>query len=84
MSVRELISLLEKCDPDRPVILQKDAEGNGYSPLSIVDDNCSWVGRNGWSGDVGILNLTDDLKARGFDDSDVLEGVPCVVLAPVN
>lgn len=33
MKVKELIELLQKEDPEREVILQKDSEGNGYSPL---------------------------------------------------
>ena len=34
MTVRELIEALRAVDPDLLVVLQEDAEGNGYSPLS--------------------------------------------------
>lgn len=33
MKVRDLIALLEKQDPDRVVVMSKDPEGNGFSPL---------------------------------------------------
>jgi hypothetical protein len=33
MTVAELIEVLQGLDPDRKVILQKDAEGNGFSPF---------------------------------------------------
>jgi hypothetical protein len=32
MTVRELIAALQGVDPDLLVVLQEDAEGNGYSP----------------------------------------------------
>ncbi len=34
MKVRELIEVLQKCNPEHDVILQRDPEGNGYGPLS--------------------------------------------------
>jgi hypothetical protein len=33
MTVREAIAELQQEDPDRVLVLQKDPEGNGYSPL---------------------------------------------------
>lgn len=38
MKVKELQKLLSECDPESEVILQKDPEGNGYSPLYGVDN----------------------------------------------
>lgn len=34
ITVKTLIKQLSKLDPDAQVILQKDPEGNGYSPLA--------------------------------------------------
>ena len=34
MKVKNLIELLQKEDPERLVVCQKDPEGNSYSPLS--------------------------------------------------
>ena len=68
MTVRELIERLKTCEPDRIVVMAKDAEGNGYSPLHNL-----WAGRyladSTYSGEVGE------------DDED---GVPAMILTPIN
>lgn len=50
MKVKELMNLLEKEDPEKNIFLQKDSEGNGYSPLagtgswqSIPDHDVDWT-----------------------------------------
>lgn len=78
MTVRELIHHLRTCaNPDAIVILQKDAEGNGYSPLrdfasndpAIVD---RYFADSTWSGEV-------------YPADDAPEGgVPCITLVPIN
>jgi|WetSurMetagenome_2_1015567.scaffolds.fasta_scaffold15150_2 hypothetical protein len=77
MTVRQLIKELQKLPQNRQVILQKDAEGNGYSPLAGVDDNASYNGE-----DVLLQKIKE-----GYDDEDVgkrEDGFhPCVVLFPV-
>lgn len=42
--------LLEK--PDVELIMQKDAEGNGYSPLSGVDFDVIYIAEKKWYGEV--------------------------------
>lgn len=86
MTVRELIEELQKMDPERIVILQKDAEGNGYSPCDGVDDNAAYEPDSTWSGDVKRQTLDDDDRKAGFGEEDLAgEGAqPCVVLWPVN
>lgn len=83
MNVQELIEQLQTLDPERIVILQKDAEGNGYSPLS-----CFWEGAyeaySTWSGEAGLDKLTDELIAEGYSEDDLCRGEPAVVLVPVN
>ena len=37
MNVSELIEYLLGFDPETEVILQRDSEGNGFSPLAGVD-----------------------------------------------
>lgn len=34
MKIKELIEILSEMNPELEVILQKDPEGNGYSPLA--------------------------------------------------
>lgn len=86
MTVAELIAELQTMDPTRVVVLQKDAEGNGYSPLQGADDNAAYGAHSTWTGDVGRQTLSDDDRSNGYDDGDLAPAgaVPCVVLYPVN
>lgn len=85
MTVQELIDQLQAVeDKTRIVIMQKDAEGNGYSPLRGADDNAVYTAETTWYGEVRYERLTDELRRRGYDDDDVGDGVPCLVLFPVN
>jgi hypothetical protein len=70
ITVGKLIEILKDFDPDSIVICQKDAEGNGYSPLAVAYDNVSYLAANTWDGIV--LDIDTD------------EAVPCVVLKPTN
>jgi hypothetical protein len=87
MTVAELIKELESIeDKSRIVILQKDAEGNGYSPLYSCTTG-AYDADSTWSGEVSLEfgDLDDELRAQGYSDEDVsLSGAPCVVLCPVN
>ena len=76
MTVKELIEILSRMNQYIPVILQKDAEGNGYSPLRGADDVAVYVAETTYSGTV-------------YGEQDIMDGygkggVPCVVLHPVN
>lgn len=42
MKVSELIDELSKADPNLPVILSCDPEGNGYETLYTVDSEMHW------------------------------------------
>jgi hypothetical protein len=84
MKVRELIDLLAYRDPEFEVILQKDAEGNGYSPLAEVCGNAVYQADSTWSGEVKFQVLTPEMISQGYTEEDVDGGVPCVVLCPVN
>lgn len=85
MTVRELVEQLQKMDPDRLVVVQKDAEGNGYSPLEGADDNAAYTAETTWSGEVGKQVLTKEDRAAGFTKEDLARNgaVPCVILYPV-
>jgi hypothetical protein len=80
MKVKQLIRILEKCDPDAIVILSSDGEGNGFYELGQVDGkNNAWDAENGR---LGFARLTEDLESKGYGDEDVVEGVPAVVIWP--
>lgn len=86
MTVKELIEQLQSMPQDSIVILQKDAEGNGYSPLSCADPDAVYEADSTWSGDVYCTNWTADEACKDEEEwEDFKRNTPaCVVLAPVN
>lgn len=60
MTVQELRDALKDLPDDMQVILQKDGEGNGYSPLAAVDADAIYVADSTWSGDVYSTSWTAD------------------------
>lgn len=50
MKVKELIELLSGQDPEREIVLSKDAEGNNYSPLENFSEG-SYTPDTAWSGE---------------------------------
>lgn len=79
----QLRALLEGVPDDTPVILSKDAEGNGYSPLSSVntDEGTVYVPETAWSGEVYTQDGRDDDTYDSYYPED---GVRVVELGPVN
>lgn len=71
MTVGELIDYLSTRPRDQLVVLAKDAERNGYSPLETIEDSY-YLADSTWSGEL-------------VGNGDGFEGVvPAVVLGPVN
>lgn len=83
MKVHMLVEMLKEIGPEREVVMAKDAEGNSYSPLSSM-----WEGvyraDTTWYGMVGFGELTQELKDEGYGEDDIVDGVPALVLCPVN
>lgn len=75
MKVKKLIELLKKEDPEAIVICQKDAEGNGHSPLSCICED-GYIANNKWSGDRYLHGYTTEDAAE--------DAVKAVFLIPVN
>ncbi len=85
ITVKDLRDALTGLPDDMPVILQKDSEGDGYSPCAGCDGkNSSYAADSTCSGNVGFTRLTDDEKNDGYDEDDVVEGMHCFLLWPVN
>ncbi len=80
----ELADYLATQPRDRKIVLQKDAEGNGYSPLADADE-AMYAADNTWSGDV---YMTPEELAEQKDPDDYSEAPEdaerVVVLGPVN
>ncbi len=84
MTVTELIEQLKEMDGERQVILQRDSEGNGHSPLSECWTG-TYVPETTWSGEAHLEVLTDGDRAVGFTEDDVrTDGEPAVFLSPMN
>ena len=85
MKVKDLLAALAEADPEADVILQKDAEGNGYSPLAGADLEAVYVPDSTWSGDVYSLNWTADDACKTAEEWPAITAkARCVVLHPVN
>jgi len=85
MKVKELIEKLLKLDGDTDIILQKDSEGNGYSPLDGVDSNAVYIKNSDYSGDIYSLQWTHDDACMSFEEwNELKKQKKCVVLYPMN
>lgn len=85
MKVRELLEALSKANPDAEVILQKDAEGSGYSPLHCADLEAVYVPDSTYSGNVFSLGWSADDACKSEIEWHEIKSKPlCVLLAPVN
>ncbi len=74
MTVKELIERLKSLDPDLPVIMSSDSEGNCHSLLAEVSGLGHYVAESAYSGTC----LHDD------DLPDYPEATPCVCLWPTR
>jgi hypothetical protein len=87
MKVKDLIEQLKDVDPDRTVIMSKDAEGNGYSPLYNMSEEI-YCPDSTYSGEVYIEKLTDELRKLGYTDEDLApeddRNLKALVLGPTN
>lgn len=52
MTVDELRDLLDNVDGDLIVVMSKDGEGNGFSPLAEVEPDTRYTAESDWSGEV--------------------------------
>lgn len=85
MKIKELIERLQALDPEMQVIMQGDAEGNSYSPLEGVDENCVYIADTTWSGIVYNTTWTpDDADMSQEEWAETLAKPKCLVLYPVN
>lgn len=86
MTVKELKKELENLPDDMEVILQKDSEGNGYSPLSGVDAAVVYVPDSTWSGDVySVEEWSADDACMDEDEWAEIKTKPrAAVLFPIN
>jgi hypothetical protein len=80
MTVKQLIAELQKLDPNRIVVLQKDAEGNGYSPL-VGAEHTIYRPESTWSGQC---YPDDPAKHEEYEYTKERGDKKAVVLWPTN
>jgi hypothetical protein len=85
MNVQQLREKLANLPDDMEVILQKDSEGNGYSPLADADTDAVYIPDSTYSGEVYSTNWTsDDADMNENDWKKILAKPRALVLFPVN
>lgn len=83
MTVRELIDQLSLCDGERIVVMSQDGEGNNFSPLVDLTPG-AYAADSPYSGEFGIEVLNAVLLEQGFDEDDIISGVPAICMWPTN
>lgn len=87
MTAKELMDILATVRPDTLIILSKDGEGNGYSPLADMSrqEGTVYVAESTWSGEIHVPpgEDADPEDIETYEDA-VAQGVHAICLWPVN
>lgn len=85
MTVKELIAVLGHMAPDALVVVSRDSEGNGFSPLYEAVPTVYRAGPGWAGGEIGLAELTPELEQQGYSDADVIsDGQAAVCLWPTR
>lgn len=85
MNVGELKEMINGLPDDMEVILQKDSEGNGYSPLYCTDSDCVYEADSSYSGTVYDMSWSAKDADMEEEDWEEMKKEPRVlVLCPTN
>ena len=85
MTVKELKEAIALLPDDMIVIIQKDSEGNDYSPLREADTDCVYIAETTWYGQVYPINWSAEDADMEDEEWEEIKSKPRVlVLAPVN
>ena len=86
MKVKTLIGMLKSEDPEAEIILQRDKEGNSYSPMGGF-----WTGHyvpeTTWYGTAHLSSLTDEDREIGYAEEDLTNDPnkqDAIFLVPIN
>lgn len=85
MTVGDLRKMLADQPDDRPVVLARDAEGNGHSPLAEAIE-AMYQAETTWAGEVYPTpeEIADSAGGWSEEDGAPDEAVRVVLLGPVN
>lgn len=80
MNRKELYEIIKDLPDDTEIILQKDSEGNDYSPLAGADPNCIYIPKTSYNGTV----YSTELNEKDYDMDEIKSKPKVLVLYPVN
>ncbi len=85
MTVKKLKEVIANLPDEMEVVLQKDSEGNGYSPLAGADPNAVYVAETTWSGYVYSMDWIADDACMTEEEWEEIKTKPrTLILHPVN
>lgn len=85
MNVKQLISKLVCLPDEMEVILQKDAEGNEFSPLNNVDTESVYIPYSDCSGEAySVHSSAEDECMSEKEWEEVLENTKVLILYPMR
>ena len=85
MTVKELKEAIASLPDEMEVVLQKDSEGNGYSPLAGVDPDAVYIAETTWYGDAYSMDWTADDACMSDEEWEGIKSKPrALILHPVN
>ena len=77
--------MINNLPDDMEVILQKDSEGNGYSPLCDVDTDAVYIPDSTWSGAVYNMSWSAYDACMDEEDWENIKAKPrALILYPIN
>lgn len=83
MNKKELMAALQEYPDDAEIILQKDGEGNWYSPLEGIDSGW-YFAENTWSGEfIGESSTAEDNCQSDVEYNEMKLTPKSIVLFPV-
>ena len=77
MTIKELIKQLESYPDYYEVIVSKDSEGNGFSPLASIYEGL-YIPETSWSGEFLYKDESD------INEDSLCPSSPCVLIIPTN
>lgn len=80
MTVKELKEAIANLPDEMEVFLQKDPEGNGYSPLAGTDFDAVYVPNSNSSGDVYSIAWTAEDACMSEDDWEEIKSKPRILI----
>jgi hypothetical protein len=85
MTIKELKEVIANLPDEMEVVLQKDSEGNGYSPLGGADPDAVYIAQTTWYGDVYSMEWTAYDACMSDEEWEDIKSKPrTLILHPVN